>query len=534
MLKKIRNLFGDKSIKLAAVLALGSISQNANALVKNNIDNKIKTEEVINNDSDSTKLNKDKTYSLTKDDAARMINNKENSAEIKIDFNIDYKTDKADLDEKHQELIVEQFTKFLTSINQNNFDTVSESTWQVFSSCDERETDAWGKEGNKALAEARGEAVIKVLKGVLNDCQLPGLTEEEANVLKNKNIINKIASIHPQREGEILITDRINPLTNKKYTDSEVQELKNNNPDKYFSLLSENRISEFRLEIPVEKVKFGSVENHQSEISLTNKNELVKEFSNYKNIVLLLDNSGSMRDNINQLIHELNIQKDDSKNSKIFLGEFSNKLQEVRLIENIKNEKEKIMETIGKGGSKELAVRSVVEAWNQVKINIKPNDKTLVLIMTDEALQGVSSRDLNELLKLPKNVEIKFDFCLDSNQDLEVPLSVIQQEFNIQKDKINKEIELKIKHFTINLQNLEKRLISYHSEIINLQNKSLKVNHYKKEIKEIEKTITELESSQRFYQDRLENLYKDLKNTKGVTLREMKLKDGKMINLNVY
>ncbi len=530
MLEKIRNITSGKFVKIAALLALMNAGRNVQAEnIKDSFNEKTTTNKVSTEKKSELEASDD-AYVFSEADIAKMAN-KEKFEVAKIDFNVNYETDKADLNEGYKQAIFNQFVNFLDNINQDNFDIASKSDWQVYSSCDERKTNAWGSEGNKALAQARGSSIITELNQVLSTYEFNNLKPEEAVILKNKEIINKIAAEHSDRQGETLITDKLNPETGKNYTDEEVKNLKDKNPDKYFSLLSENRISEFRAEIPVadlnlKRFNMPPIENRPPKLSVIDKPEMVNRFINYQNIILLLDNSGSMGDNKKELGEEIDAQKDNLKNSNIFIGHYSDKLHEMNQVEDINKTKAEIMKTIGGGSSRELSVHVAVEAWDKVGANIKSNEKTLLLVITDESLQQISASDLDKLANLPGNVEVKFAFHLGAGQDLEVSLKSIQSEFDVQQGEISRKLELQIENMNTKVKGMDDALIKLHSRLFQSKNNSFK--------RQTEKQIDIAEKRQKFYLSSVEALYKKMEEKKKITLNKVTGDDGKSVALNNY
>lgn len=522
MLEKIKHLGGNKVIKIAALLALMNAGK-ASAAELSSPANKTETKEISSQIKDNAD-NKN-SYIFSEADLANM--NKESDFEVvKIDFNVNYETDKADLNEKYEKEVSQQFIDFLNNINEDNLEIAKEANWQVFSSCDERKTNAWGEDGNKALAEARGNSIIQELRKVLADYQFTALSAEESAILKNKEIENKIASEHSDRQGETLITDRINPETHQKYTESEVKSIEQNDPIRYHRLLSENRISEFRAEIPVKKLNLEPIEKMPPKISVTNKIDIVNNFIEYKNVIILLDDSPSMTDNKKELGQEIDAQKDNLKDIDLFIGHYSNKLQTINKVEDIDNAKSEIIKIIGKGNSKELSIQSAIEAWNEVSSQIKPNDKTLMIINTDEALQKVSASDLEKLSSLPGNVAVSFIFHLEGGRELKVSLEAVRTEFEGMRKVIHEKIANQIKTTEINLKKTEELLAKFYLKQLQAHHKSTK--------KQIEQQIEIAKNRQIFFISKINSLYNKMDKNEEINLNKITDESGKEIALNTY
>ncbi|MFA6417310.1 MAG: hypothetical protein WCW61_03915 [Patescibacteria group bacterium] len=531
--ERIREVANKKTTRVVAtalLLLAGKTALSNSETKKSNLNAESKAasaKEIIALNTDKSALARDeKTYVVSDKDMLEMevANNFEL---VKIDFDVNYETDKADLAEQSQAEIAEQFTTFLGNINQANFPAAQEANWQVVSSCDERPTNVWGEKGNEALATARGKALINLLQSDLQKYEFSGLSAEQVRALKNKNIENAIVVAHEDRKGETLITDIINPETGHNYTDFEVQKIKKNDPDKYSSLLAQNRISQFRAEIPLAKLEeMGLVESlpkmpnkapHFENIEKPDLKSLVKMFPEYKNVILLFDNSSSMRDDKEMLSQEIEAQQEKLSEIKFYIGHYSNKLQKLIPTDNVEASKE-IIADVGYGSDHEASVQAPAAAWDKIGAEIKPEEKTLMLINTDEALQLLSAQDLKVLHNLPDNVELKFVFHLGNGKCLDVPLSVVQNSF----DKINSQ----------GVSSLKKALDKVESQLTKLHVKQLNTTNRDSE-KQFKKMIAGLERQQETITTRMAGINEHYANRK-INLSEFTDKSGQTVNLDIY
>ena len=532
--EKIREAANKKTTRAVATALLlfggKTALPNSETEIKSNLDTKSKSavvkETLVLNTNKESVIRNEKTYVVSSKDMLNMevANNFEL---VKIDFDVNYETDKADLAEQSQAEIAKQFMIFLSNINQANFPAAQEANWQVVSSCDERPTNVWGEKGNEALATARGETLINLLQSDLQKYEFSGLSAEQVRVLKNKSIENAIVAVHENRKGETLITDIINPETGRNYTEIEIQKIKQSDFNKYSSLLAQNRISQFRAEIPVTKLeKMGLVSSPQpipekaprfENIEKPDLKSLVKIFPDYKNIILLLDNSPSMRDDKKMLSEEIEEQQNKLADIKFYIGHYSDKLQKLMPANNIEACQE-ILVNVGLGSAHESSVQAPVEAWNKISADIKSDEKTLMLINTDEALQLFSGQDLKALNNLPNNVEIKFVFHLGGGKCLDVPLSVVQNSF----DKINSK----------GISSLKKTLVDTESQLAKLHVKQLNTTDRDAE-RQLKKMIISLEKQQEAITARMAGINEYHANRK-INLSEFTDNSGQTVRLYIH
>jgi hypothetical protein len=532
--EKIRDIANKKTTRVVAtallLLAGKTALSNSETGAKSNLSAESKAtsakEIIALNANKAGLINDEKNYIVSDKDMleTEVANNFEL---VKIDFDVNYETDKANLAEQPQAEIAEQFATFLNNINQANFPAVQEANWQVVSSCDERPTNVWGEKGNEALATARGEALINLLQADLKKYEFSDLSAEQIASLKNKNIENAIVTVHEDRKGETLITDIINSETNRNYTEAEAQDLKQSNPDKYSSLLAQNRISQFRAEIPVTKLeKMGLVSSPQpipekaprlENIEKPDLKALVKIFPEYKNVILLLDNSPSMQDDKKMLSAEVKEQENNLINTKFYIGHYSDKLQKLIPANNTEASQE-ILAEIGAGSSHEASVQAPVEAWEKIGADVKLTEKTLMLINTDEALQRFSAQDLAALNNLPKNIDVKFVFHLGEGKCLDIPLSVVQSSFDKITDK--------------GVSSLKKALINTESQLSKLHIKQLRTTNRDAE-KSLKKMIASLEKQQENITTRMLGI-NEYHASQKINLSEFTDKSGQTVKLDIY
>jgi len=530
MIEQIKNIAHKNIIKLATVIALMNISAPSFAQSKQNFnDNKENQTDLVYNDHDS----KGPVYKLSESEL-RGMSESSNFELVKMDLNVNYETDKAELSKKYEQDISQQFTIFLNNINKDNVELVDASEWQVFSATDERPTISWGENGNEALAMARGDVIINVLQKILNDHEFKDLDNEAIVSLKNKKINNKIADAHQDHQGEIFITDIINSETQKNYTSQEVQEIEKNNPKKYLELLSQNRISQFKLEIPIKKLKefipnidTNEIQLKNSDIITSNKEELVKKYSSYKNVVILIDNSYSMVNDKRALSDEIQKQHNSLNTSNFYVGHYSDILGDINKVKTGDDINAEIMKRSGASGNIELSVQAVAKVWEKLSAEIKPEEKSLIEIHTDESLQRISKEDMNTLKNFPENIEVKFIFYVNHNNCVEVPLSVVETKFEEMRNKLVQQEEKKIELYKSRLKKTDEYLAVLQTRLIKASGFTVKSN--------LRSAIKANEKNQVHYQNLIESSYNKSNVDLKITISSFTDDNGKTFNLeNAY
>ena len=374
---------------------------------------------------------------------------------VKLGFNVNYGSDQAKISELDSETIGRQFNDFLNNINSKNFKIVAASDWKVFSSCDERPTSNWGKEGNKALAQERAFSVQKILQEKLKDFNSSNLSAEKIELIKNKAITTNIASSDTDHPGETRIVDLLNEEKGKKYSEEDVKELKKDNPELYSQLLASNRVSQFIAEIPNSRITpdminepikkstpeiikpvIDKIDNHESKTVIT-------DLKNYNSTLFLFDDSPSMLNSKKELAKDIVGEIGDiktEKNLQVFVGHFSDRLSAVDKVNKLENINKEIEKTVGAGSSSERATSALLAALEKFKSKVKVEEKNLIMVSTDEALQGVTKKELNEVNDLANkyNIEIVFNLYMPKNQGggrVEITLAEVIKSYDLKYQK---------------------------------------------------------------------------------------------------
>lgn len=354
----------------------------------------------------------------------------------KLDLTNSYETDKADIPNENRAAIEAQVHNFLNEINSDNYRDLMTHVWEISGSSDERLTSSW-EGGNEELTNARIAEAAKIIKGAIEsyDFSHSGLSAKQVEDLKNKSFIyDSYESQNGPEKGVTYLTDLKNPDTGVNYTAEEIQEIKEHNEKKYYSLLDKCRYIKVNLMAEGDEIK--PIPNRPAELKTSTEFNLldrkIPEFQQYKSVLILEDNSGSMTASKEAMARYL--VDNYSPDIKVTTAIFSDRLDNFRPLQDMRDAAESLRETRNSGNSSERTIKCAVDALKLFTAQEKPGDG-LALIGTDEALQGVSYNDLKALdsLSKVKNVDIKFLIVhLEDGEKVteKVPLEKIIENFN--------------------------------------------------------------------------------------------------------
>ncbi len=409
-LRKIANNNFIKAGVLSLILFL-KFAPHADAAhtKKTNDSNKYDTETKKNAE---TKIDGgDKTYHY---DGPNPGDNNSLESLAKLDLTNSYETDKADVPHESQVNIESQIHNFLDGINTGNYHDLMAKVWKISGSSDERLTNTW-EGGNEELTNARIAAAEQIIKDAINnhDFSHSGFSAEQIKDLKEKPFVYDIfESKNGPEKGVTYLTDLKNPdsKNGENYTTAQIKEIQEKDPKKYFSLLEKCRYINVNLmaednSIPHIDNRPAQLETHGGDLtSLKNK---IPEFSSYKAVMIIEDNSASMQQSKEAMAQYL----DDNYNAKIKVttASFSSDLGDFRPEQDMRDASQSLRDMNSIGSSNERATDCTIKAMKLFKAQENAGDG-LVLIGTDEALQKVSFNDLMALQNLgeEKNANIQF------------------------------------------------------------------------------------------------------------------------------
>ena len=372
--------------------------------------------------------------------SAEQLNGHETKLVISATSN--FETDKADLHDGAK--LSADFDKFLSSINDHNFDKIIDKNWTVKGSSDERKTLNWHG-SNEELTKARIDVFSKALQETLKNHDFSKqLSAENVQKILNKQI-TETYSAKGAEKGVTYLTDLVNQETGKKYTDSEVKTLKVSNPAEYQKLLDKCRYTNFEAE------------------------SAMFEISDYDECFLFIDDSPSMQQSQKNMAEELRYVNADLP---VTVAHFSMSVDGTVI--PMKNSQEaakglSIMPT--NGSSTELAFSAAIQFLQKIDVKANSNQdgkltKKVMYIATDEGLQDVNNiLDLQKIaaktntdVKIlmfyddgSKNVKLNLNDLVDRVKevaDAQIKVQRVQAENNLvaQKEAIIHRVESVINH----------------------------------------------------------------------------------------
>lgn len=318
-----------------------------------------------------------------------------------------FETDKANISEGDKQIINDKFKLFLDNINTSNFEQIMETDFVIFGSSDPRVTNNWGG-SNEKLTEARISEAENILQEILNNYDFDNrLSDDQKEAIKKKGFKYDMPDNGPEK-GVTYLTDLKNKETEENYTEAEIKEIEENNPDLYFELLKQCRqvsVDFLAPKINDEVEKIPPLEpSPEREI----EREILTKWGNYRNVSFIVDNSPSMNHTYSH-IAEVIASQDKLPDTEIKFATFSYELDEMKKLENSQEAINFINEMVKDGNTYERAVHSAISALEKMP-KVEKNEKNLLLIATDEPLQSVDLSVLQTLkeLAVEKNCEVNF------------------------------------------------------------------------------------------------------------------------------
>lgn len=406
-------------LKFAPAQASENISEKE-SLTKNKIESAFKKTNDLAGDGD-------KDYDSAEDFKA--VDKK-----IKIEANAYFETDKADLKDVGE--LSAEFDKFLSSINNENFEKMMARDWVVKGSSDERGTSKWNG-SNEELTKARIEAFNKVLQETLKNHDFSQqLSADKINKVVDKPITSSYP-VNGTERGVTNLSSLINPDTENNYTDNELKNIKQNDPVKYQKLLDQCRYTNFETE------------------------SSMFQLDDYDKCIILVDNSPSMAHSKVNMAGEL---KYVSANKPISIAYFSDDIEGEEQKKNSQEAAQTMMKMPTGGASAEKALSSASQYLEKIadseKEKVAKSEKIpskIMYVATDEGLQ-----DANKILELAAsaaktNTDVIFLMFYEGGS------KVVKLSLEELQDKVNKnaEDEIKIR------QEQASRILSVHEEKVN-------------------------------------------------------------------
>jgi hypothetical protein len=366
--------------------------------LKDNLETPKEIQKSFNNEPDP-----DKTYqasaadfeSVSDGDAKPLKANVEESSRlVSLDMKNYFSTDKAEI--TNAQGIVSSFESFLANITTDNAKDIIASDFTLFGSSDERPTSEWeGK--NEELTNARLRVIDQLLTKSLENYDFKNLPDDLAKQLKAKGFKHEMPNSDSGPEkGVTYITDLQNPDTDKQYTKTEVEKIKNSDPVKYKSLLDDCRKISFSVSVPknisVDKMSSKNPVNLPENYDIKTQDMKLPIFENlevYNGITFLFDNSPSVSDSYEDMADI--IAKQDFKGLKINFATFSNNMDRIKQFKDPAAIAEEVRSMKYDGNWHEKGLDVACTAVDKLP------DGELVFVLTDELLQDVSWSKIQKL-----------------------------------------------------------------------------------------------------------------------------------------
>lgn len=371
-------IFKSKAAKVAFVSAMLLLKFNPAA--SQNTEKKVIEKDQVKTSIDAKKVvspdgNDGKTFKTTAEDYHG------NSEKVIIKAGSNFDSGKSVL--KDSKLVGAEFEKFLSKIDKDNFASLMSQEWVVKGSSDETKFNKAG--GNEKLTNDRIDALKTYLEKILKSHNFSKqLTSDQVKKLLAKEI-KEVYPTDGLEKGVTYITDLVNPQTNNNYTDDEVKLIKEKNPQEYQKLLKACRYTNF--ELVVEDGRMFNADN-------------------YDEMVLMVDNSGSMTKTRENMVHNLDSVSTDKP---LKLAFFSDKIGKIpNNVMSSKAASKAILSDsyFGNGSANERCLSSAVEYMKNISnlVDGKNTEKgfssRILYVATDEALHDTGALiQLEEMAK---------------------------------------------------------------------------------------------------------------------------------------
>jgi len=385
-------------------------------------------------------LSKDKDENKKENSKGFDSNVTESSNKIEFKATNFFKPDSDQISPEAINEICINFQKLLNEINQENYNQVLEEGIVVAPGADPNLSVQF--KNNEELAKARAKALISFLDGYFQKATFPNLDETQINNLKEKiqfiievpvsqNVVNpQVGVIYPEDLG---------------YTKEELSKMNQSQIDEIYKACRVVTVS-LGLKIKKDKTYYtssGDFINKMEEkgiskvttggdvnLKQTMEFRKIKMNWNAEYIGVIIDNSPSMNtENGKGKSHLVTFQKlkedPDLEGKKIHFAFFSDKLGEIAECNDINELNDKLKKENFKGNIEERAASSSLQFLDQM-----PNDKNfkILKIITDENLQGMNTRILEQIEEnaINKNVDAKFYYINSEKKEIEISLEELR------------------------------------------------------------------------------------------------------------
>jgi hypothetical protein len=350
-----------------------------------------------------------------------------------------FETDKADI--KDASKIINDFNKFLSSIDKDNFNSLISQDWTVKGSSDERRTNWAG--GNEGLTQARIQAVVEIIKTVLASHDFAGkLSPDQIKQVLSKAILESYPTSGTEK-GVTYLSDLVNEDTNESYTEQELKTMKEKDPREYQKLLDKCRYTNFELTASKDEPKFEKIDPKtppikiETPIKTPDIPKIIIESENFDEYYFLIDESPSMtstKKHVSKELASLNIEK------PFMMANYSDDLSRVVHENDSKSMAKKIikMDTEHSSG-RELSFAAAIKFLEKIEKKqekkIKNNEvlpNGVMYVTTDEILQDVDRLEELKALSIKTNIKIEI-LVFKGSKFLRLGLDDVKKQINDNK-----------------------------------------------------------------------------------------------------
>lgn len=362
--------------------------------------------------SEGTISPSDSTIEKTSDAKKIEIEVKKDNEKIEIKIANYFETDKAEISKENSNEIAKLVSTYIASLNKDNVDQFLSSNPKLNVSCDPRNTNSY-ENGNRGLAQARAETAQKEIAASASgaDYSKSNLSPEQIKKVKEKfsNLIFNIP------ENGVIDYHAV-------ATEAEWEEGKTNEAKK-LEIYKKMRFVDLEL---------AALNTTKPETSKIEKGGGLFETGNYEKVFLIIDQSPSMKESrtVEKIISHL--EKSNQKGIPTQVVGYTNKINNKFNANSLLEGAEIIRKMDYVNENREETIGSLIDL---LKGQEKSKGGDVAYVLTDEKLQNISGGDIESLVKLSKekNIKILFTMMLEGSEfqlSLEKTNEIFDKKFN--------------------------------------------------------------------------------------------------------
>ncbi len=345
--------------------------------------------------------------------------------EFTLNISNAFETDSSLVKPESAQILEMELQKFWSKLTPETINSFVEHPVVVYSSCDEDRTNAY-EGGNAELAQLRAEQGEKLIEESLEDFDFSshGFSAEDIQKIKNIDIVYNIPEYGGYEKGVTPLTKIVNQETGVFYTQEELSLM---NPQEREDLKQKARW----VKIEVEGLR--NLEVKEQKNSYEDRFTLILKLLNqYDDVSLLVDNSPSMS-NSQELLRKT--ISESTSETPVLYAPFSRDVGELvdyrdqKAVEVSTNKLIKQTEEFG------------LDAAIKMSGTLEGGKKHAIVVMTDESLQGITKRKLEEI-KSKEDISVYFFVLDDAKQNYKMlTLEEIESMFDVEYQKRKQKLE---------------------------------------------------------------------------------------------